>query len=111
MRTEIALRELAHGRTGDKGDRLNISVIAKRPEDFQHLVQTVTDDHVARVFAHLGAITVTRYLLPKIAAMNFVLDNALDGGVNSSLRVDRHGKTQSSLLFDSVIPAPEEKRE
>jgi len=74
MRTEIALRELAHGRTGDKGDRLNISVIAKRPEDFQHLVQTVTDDHVARVFAHLGAITVTRYLLPKIAAMNFVLD-------------------------------------
>ena len=99
----VALRQLAHGRTGDKGNRSNISVIAHRAEDFERLVEQVTEERVAALFAHRRPTRVRRYLLPNLAAMNFVIDDVLDGGVNGSLNLDSHGKTLSGLLLTLTI--------
>ena len=111
----VTLRELAHGRTGDKGNRSNISVIAYRAEDFPALVEQVTEERVAALFAHRRPSGVRRYLLPRLAAMNFVIDDVLDGGVNGSLNLDAHGKALAFLLLDLPItlnalqPSTEEK--
>ena len=103
---EVPLRELAHGRTGDKGDRCSISVIAYRPEHWPLLVGQVTEEAVARQFAHRAPKRVQRYLLPRLASMNFVLDGVLDGGVNDSLNLDTHGKALSFLLLDIRVRVP-----
>lgn len=104
--SEIQLYELAHARTGDKGNRINISLIAYEPGDFPLLVEQVTEERVAEHFAYRHPAKVTRYLLPRIGAMNFVLDDVLDGGVNDSLNLDMHGKTLSfHLLGLTVQPA------
>ena len=95
----IALYEIAHGRTGDKGDRSSISVIAYKPEDFQILMAQVTEERVAEHFAYRKPTRVTRYVLPKIHALNFVLDGVLDGGVNDALNLDMHGKALSFHLL------------
>ena len=102
----IPIRHLAHGRAGDKGNRLNISVIAFDPQHFDHLKTHVTEDLCLRAFAFSPPSGITRYVLPRIGAMNFVLEDALDGGVNVNLRLDRHGKTLSYALLDMQIPAP-----
>ena len=102
----IPLRDLAHGRAGDKADALFVSVIARRPENFDHLLTHVTEGHCAAVFRKRSPQRVTRYVLPRLQAINFVIEQALDGGVNRSLYLDRHGKGLSSLLLDSFIPAP-----
>src|SRR4029434_2296623 len=99
----VPLHRLAHGRTGDKGNRSNISVIAYRPEYYPVLVAEVTEAGVAQVFAHRLPTRVTRYLLPKLHAMNFVIDDVLDGGVNSALNLDTHGKSLAFLLLDMTI--------
>lgn len=93
------LYDLAHARTGDKGNRSNISVIAYRPEDFDMLVRQVTEQRVAEHFAYRKPSQVKRYVLPKLSAMNFVLDDVLDGGVNNALNLDAHGKTLSFHLL------------
>ncbi|HEX5628966.1 MAG TPA: hypothetical protein VFX72_05290 [Usitatibacteraceae bacterium] len=103
----VSLRELAHGRTGDKGNRSNISVIARRPEHWELLVAQVTEDSVARVFAHRRPSKVTRYLLPNLHAMNFVIDDVLDGGVNDSLNLDSHGKSLAFLVLDLPVEVPD----
>lgn len=108
MSTPIPLRTLAHGRAGDKGNTLNVSVIAHDPNDLAHLVAHVTETHCAEVFGDRQPTRVTRYVLGNLGAMNFVLEGVLDGGVNRSLHGDRHGKTLASLLLDSLIPAPED---
>ena len=99
----VALREIAHGRTGDKGNRSNISVIAYRTEDFAVLVEQVTEERVAALFAHRRPTRVKRYLLPNLAAMNFVIDDVLDGGVNGSLNLDTHGKALAFRLLELPI--------
>ena len=104
------LRALAHGRTGDKGNRSNISVIAYRPEYYPVLVAEVTEERVAKVFAHRRPSRVTRYLLPNLQAMNFVLDDVLDGGVNDALNLDSHGKALAFLLLELPIDLPEHLR-
>ena len=105
--TSVALHRVAHGRTGDKGDRSNISVIALRPELYDVLVTEVTEQRVAALFAHRHPSAVKRYLLPRIGAMNFVIDDVLDGGVNGSLNLDTHGKTLAFLLLEMSIDVPE----
>ena len=97
--THIPLHELAHARTGDKGNRINISLIAYRAEDFALLVEQVTPAAVQRHFAHRNPSNVQRYVLPKLGAMNFVLDDVLDGGVNDALNLDAHGKALSFHLL------------
>ena len=103
-----ALHRAAHGRTGDKGDRSNISVIAWHPALWPLLVDQITEEVVARQFAHRRPTRVVRYLLPKLHAMNFVLDDVLDGGVNDSLNLDSHGKALSFLLLDLPLNVPSE---
>ncbi|HEY8359570.1 MAG TPA: hypothetical protein VIL30_19135 [Ramlibacter sp.] len=103
---EMTLYELAHGRTGDKGNRINISLIAYRPDDYALLAEQVTCERVAAHFAHRSPASVQRYLLPNLGAINFVLDEVLDGGVNDSLNLDAHGKTLSFHLLELKIPVP-----
>ncbi len=102
----VELHRIAHGRTGDKGDRSNMSVIAYRPEFYELLVAQVTEARVAALFAHRRPRGVKRYLLPKLGAMNFVIDGALDGGVNGSLNLDTHGKALAFLLLELPIELP-----
>jgi len=99
----VPLHALAHGRTGDKGNRSNISVIAFDPAHWPLLVEQVTEARVAQLFAARRPTAVRRYLLPRLHAMNFVLDDVLDGGVNGALNLDAHGKTLSSLLLTLPI--------
>lgn len=103
------LHAVAHGRAGDKGDVSNISVIAYKPEAWPYLLEQVTPEKVLAAFAHLGATGCRRYELPKLRALNFVIENALQGGVNGSLGLDRHGKTLSYLLLGEVmVDVPED---
>ena len=102
----VPLWRAAHGRTGDKGNRSNISVIAWHPQLYPLLVDQITADVVARQFAHRQPTRVARYLLPRLHAMNFVLDDVLDGGVNDALNLDGHGKALSFLLLDLPLVLP-----
>jgi len=104
----VPLHRAAHGRTGDKGDRSNISVIAWHPALWPLLVEQITEEAVARQFAHRRPSSVRRYLLPRLHAMNFVLDDVLDGGVNDSLNLDTHGKALSFLLLELPLEVPDE---
>lgn len=97
------LRSLAHARAGDKGDRCSISLVAFDRTHWPALVEQVTPQRVAELFAYRRPTAVTRYLLPRLGAMNFVIDDVLDGGVNDSLNLDTHGKSLSSLLLTLPI--------
>lgn len=103
---EVPLREVAHARTGDKGNRTNISLIAYDARHYDLLVEQVTPERVAQQFAYRKPSHVARYLLPKLAAMNFVLDDVLDGGVNDSLNLDMHGKALSFHLLALTVKVP-----
>ncbi len=105
---EVPLHRIAHARAGDKGNRLNISLIAYDAVLWPWLVEQVTEAFVQAGFASRQPSGVKRYLLPQLHAMNFVLDDVLDGGVNRSLALDRHGKTLSYLLLALKIQVPEE---
>lgn len=107
---EVPLYRLAHGRTGDKGDRSNISVIAWHPAFWPLLVQQLTPEAVAVQFRDRAPSRVQRFLLPRLGAMNFVLDQVLDGGVNDALNLDAHGKSLSFLLLDMKLRVPHELR-
>ncbi|NML16912.1 AtuA-related protein [Azohydromonas caseinilytica] len=102
----VPLQRLAHGRTGDKGNVSNISVIAWHPDLYELLVAQVTEEAVARQFAYRRPQRVTRHLLPKLQAMNFVLEGVLDGGVNDALNLDSHGKALAFLLLELEIDVP-----
>ena len=94
-----SLHDIAHGRAGDKGDTSNISVIAYRAEDWPLIKTEVTAEKVEALFSGFGPVKVRRYELPNLFALNFVIENALGGGVNASLAIDRHGKTLASFLL------------
>jgi hypothetical protein len=99
----VLLHSLAHARTGDKGNRSSISLVAYQPKHWQLLLDQVTEERVAALFADRHPSAVRRYLLPRLHAMNFVLDDVLDGGVNGSLNLDSHGKALSGLLLTLPI--------
>ena len=103
---EVPLYRAAHGRTGDKGDRSNISVIAWHADLFDLLVSQLTPERVAAQFRHRAPSQVQRFVLPKLHAMNFVLDAVLDGGVNDALNLDARGKALSFLLLDMPVRVP-----
>jgi hypothetical protein len=102
------LHRIAHGRSGDKGNRQNISIIAYRPEAWPVLLREVTEARVHELFRHRGVSRVRRYELPRLLALNFVLDDALEGGVNAALALDSHGKTASFRLLSLEIDIPAE---
>lgn len=99
----MKLYELAHARTGDKGDTSVISLIPYDEADYERLKAAVTADGVYAHFAGIVRGTVTRYELPGLCAFNFVMTHALGGGVTRSLAVDMHGKTLGSLLLEMEI--------
>ena len=100
----MRLRELAHARTGDKGDTSQISVIAYDEGDYAYLAEHVTAERVRTHFAAIVRGDVVRYELPGLGALNFVMDRALAGGVTRSLSLDAHGKCLSSILLELEIP-------
>jgi hypothetical protein len=99
-----ALRAIAHARTGDKGDACNISLIAFDRRDYPRLAAYVTPERVQALFGPIATGGVTRYELPELGALNFVIPGALGGGVTRSLALDAHGKSLSSLLLGLEIP-------
>lgn len=101
----IPLHRIAHARAGDKGNRANISLICHDPTDYPLIRDQVTEAFVSTLFAARGPTRVARYELPQLAAMNFVIDDVLEGGVNSSLGLDGHGKALSFLLLSAEIEA------
>ena len=103
---ELPLYQMAHGRAGDKGNTSNISVIAWDAECFALLVEQLTEARVAQWFGYRHPTKVTRHVLPKLEAMNFVLEGVLDGGVNDALNLDTHGKGLSFWMLDLPITVP-----
>lgn len=100
----MKLRDIAHSRTGDKGDISNISVIALDPKDYGLIAKYVTPDRVKTHFAGIVQGAVVRYELPSLGALNFVMQSALGGGVTRTLALDAHGKCLSSAILDLEIP-------
>jgi hypothetical protein len=100
----MKLRGLAHSRSGDKGAVINISLIAFEDRDYPRLARHVTVAHVREHFAELFAGEVTRYELPALGALNFVLRGRVGGGVTSTQALDPHGKSFSSALLEMEIP-------
>ncbi len=99
----IKLHEIAHSRAGDKGNRLNISLIVYKDEHWPIILEQVSEERVLQCFAHRGATKVQRFELHNLKALNFVIDNVLEGGVNSSLNLDKHGKSNSFQLLDLEV--------
>lgn len=99
----MRLREIAHARSGDKGNISNIGIIARNEADYRFLVAHVTAQRIAAHLAGLVAGPITRYELPTLGALNFVLEGALGGGVTRSLALDAHGKSFSSAVLSLEI--------
>ena len=99
----MKLREIAHSRTGDKGNISNISVIAYKQQDYETIKQNVTADKVKEYLSGIVKGDVVIYELPNLWALNIVMYQALGGGVTRSLSLDTHGKSLSSLLMDMEI--------
>lgn len=99
----MKLYEVAHSRTGDKGNISNVSCIAYDPKDYEMLKEKVTVERVKEHFKGIVKGKVVRYELDNICALNFVMYEALGGGVTRSLSVDMHGKGFSSYLLDMEI--------
>ncbi|MEQ8587067.1 MAG: hypothetical protein RLO01_11070 [Thalassobaculaceae bacterium] len=104
----VPLHEVAHGRTGDKGNRVNISLIPYHDAAFPYLREQVTEATVKDHFAAKGASKVTRYELPTFPAFNFVIDDVLEGGVNGALNLDTHGKSFAFHLLAMEVDMPED---
>jgi hypothetical protein len=103
---KIRLLDIAHARSGDKGDTANVGIIAKRPEDYALLVKHVTAERVKQHFAEICFGAVERFELPNLGALNFLLHESLDGGGTMSLRSDPQGKTYSAALLRMEIEVP-----
>ncbi|HEX9106757.1 MAG TPA: hypothetical protein VF832_06010 [Longimicrobiales bacterium] len=106
----IRLLSIAHARSGDKGDTVNVGVIARRPEWYPLLVQLLTTE---RVKAHFGDMVgqVQRFEIPNLNALNFLMHNALGGGGTVSLMTDAQGKTFSSAMLRMEVEVPEDVAE
>jgi hypothetical protein len=100
----MKLREIAHSRTGDKGNTSNISVIAYDPAKYPLLEKHVTAQRVKEFFSEIVEGDVVRYVLPNVGALNFVMYKALSGGVTRTLAIDLHGKSLSSAILEMEIP-------
>ena len=105
---EVPLYRLAHSRTGDKGNTSNISVIAYDINLYPLLRERLTEQVVRDWFGARSPTRVLRYEIASLGALNFVLDGVLDGGVNSALNLDTHGKSLSFHMLDIPVAVPRE---
>ncbi len=103
----IRLAQIAHARSGDKGDDSNVGVVADTPEAFAILRRQLTEKRVAAHFSRVCRGGVTRYEVPNLLALNFILHDSLGGGGTASLKTDSQGKThgQAMLLIELEVPA------
>ena len=99
----MLLRDIAHSRTGDKGNRSTISVIAFDLKDFATIERCITAERVRKYYGDIVKGEVDRYVLPQLGALNFVLHDALGGGVTRSLALDAHGKCLSSAILGMSV--------
>jgi hypothetical protein len=102
----VRLGDLAHTRSGDKGDRANVGVVANDPGAFAWLREHLTAAAVAEYLRPLGVGEVRRYELANLLAFNFVVERALGGGASRSLRLDTQGKALGVALLELTLPAP-----
>jgi hypothetical protein len=105
---KVRLLDIAHARSGDKGDTANVGVIALRPEWYPVLAKHLTLDRVAEHFRGVIDGRVERYELPNLKALNFLLHGALDGGGTLSLKTDAQGKVFSTAMLRLVLDVPDE---
>jgi len=103
---QISLGEIAHARSGDKGNHANIGVVAYTQAGFEYLQAELSVQRVADYFAPLGVTRVERFELPKVWALNFLLYNALAGGASRSLRIDTQGKLLGTAVLELQLAAP-----
>ena len=99
VQRRVQLREIAHARAGDKGNRSSVCVFVYDPAHYPLLVEQLTPQ---RLKTELGGVLqgeIVRYELPQLGGVNFVMDEALEGGVNESLNLDGHGKSWSSMIL------------
>lgn len=99
----MKLREISHSRTGDKGNISVISVIAYDERNYEKIKAEVTVEKVRKQFEQIVKGKITRYEIESLGALNFVMENALGGGVTRSLSIDPHGKALSSLLLEIEV--------
>jgi hypothetical protein len=104
----VRVYDLGHARAGDKGNTSNISVTAYSDEAWEVLHRQLTPEIVLAHFKHLTAGPVHRYEVPQLRALNFVIENALGGGVTRSLAIDPHGKSLSALMLTITLPGHNE---
>lgn len=106
MANTIPLGEIAHARSGDKGNHANVGVIAWTDAGYEYLGKVLTESRVAEFFLPLRPKQVQRYELPGIRAYNFLLSDVLGGGASRSLRVDSQGKTLGVAILSLEVPVP-----
>lgn len=99
----MKVRDIALARSGDKGNRATLSVIALDPRDYPRLERLLTAERVRAHYAGVVRGVVTRYALPQLGAVHFVMDEALGGGVTRSLALDAHGKTLGAAVLDIAL--------
>lgn len=102
----MKLAEIAHARSGDKGNHANIGVVSYSPAGFEYLRRELTAERVAAYFASLGPTNVERFELPRVGAVNFLLYNVLAGGASQSLRIDTQGKLLGTTILELELPEP-----
>jgi hypothetical protein len=107
----VRVYDLAHCRAGDKGNTSNISVVAYSEAAWRVLRDELTPERVLAAYDHIAEGPVRRYELPNLLALNFVIENALGGGVTRSLRQDMHGKSLSSLMLTIELPGHNDETE
>jgi hypothetical protein len=103
----VLLITLAHGRSGDKGNKANIGIVARRPEHLAALSAWLTPERVAAHFAHRAPSRVERFDLPGLNAINFVLHDVLGGGGMASLHTDNLAKAYAQVLLTMDVPSPD----
>jgi len=104
--SSLKLGQVAHARSGDKGNHANLGVIAYTSAGYEYLVQSLTAEKMHTYFSGLGITRVERFELPKVWALNFLLYNALGGGASRALRIDTQGKLLGTAALELELPWP-----
>ena len=110
MTHRIKLHEIAHARAGDKGNTSNVSVWVYDPSDYLLVKEQLTPERIKSAYPNLLQGPVKRFTLDHLHGLNFVMSDALEGGVNTSLGLDSHGKSWSFLVLDLDIEVPDNRR-
>lgn len=104
---EVHLLEIAHGRSGDKGNGSNVGIIARHPEIYPFLVDKLTPERIKKHMKHVCKGKVDRYEMPNIGALNFILHESLGGGGTVSLKLDAQGKTHAAQVLRMKLEVPQ----